>query len=80
MRHLEIIAHEAESLPIERQAEVLDFIAFLKMRQSSQEPSNSKNTPPRIKRAEIEALAGALADDPIVRPSQGVLEVRESLT
>jgi len=28
------------------------------------------------KRAELEALAGALADDPIVRPEQPVLEER----
>jgi hypothetical protein len=28
------------------------------------------------KRAELEALAGALADDPIVRPPQPALEVR----
>jgi hypothetical protein len=30
----------------------------------------------QLKRAELEALAGALADDPIVRPSQPALEVR----
>lgn len=28
------------------------------------------------KRAELEALAGALADDPLVRPEQAPLEVR----
>ena len=31
------------------------------------------------KRAELEALAGALADDPILRPEQPALEMRESL-
>jgi hypothetical protein len=36
-------------------------------------------TPPEVlenKRAEIEALAGALADDPIERPAQPLLETR----
>lgn len=74
MRRLKDIMHEVESLPAERQAEVFDFIAFLKRKQTTQ-----KSTASLSKRAEIEALAGALSDDPIVRPSQGVFEVREPL-
>jgi len=34
MGYSDIIAREAETLPPEKQAEILDFIAFLKMRQS----------------------------------------------
>ena len=34
MGYVDIIAREVDSLPSEKQAEVLDFIAFLKMRQS----------------------------------------------
>ncbi len=37
MRYAEIIAREAESLPLEKQAELLDFIAFLKVRRSHSE-------------------------------------------
>ncbi len=33
MGYSDIIAHEAETLPPEKQVEVLDFIAFLKVRQ-----------------------------------------------
>jgi hypothetical protein len=33
MRYSDIIAREAESLPPEKQAEILDFIFFLKSRQ-----------------------------------------------
>ena len=32
MGYSDIIAHEAETLPPEKQAEILDFIAFLKSR------------------------------------------------
>jgi hypothetical protein len=39
MGYSEIIAREADSLPAEKQAEILDFIAFLKFRRSS-EPSS----------------------------------------
>lgn len=34
MGYTDIIAREAETLPPEKQAEVLDFIAFLKVRQT----------------------------------------------
>ena len=34
MQYADIIAREADSLPLEKQAEVLDFIEFLKARQS----------------------------------------------
>ena len=34
MQYADIIAKEADSLLLEKQAEVLDFIAFLKARQS----------------------------------------------
>ncbi|MFZ1546788.1 MAG: hypothetical protein WAT12_06765 [Candidatus Nitrotoga sp.] len=34
MQYAHIIAREADSLPLEKQVEVLDFIAFLKDRQS----------------------------------------------
>lgn len=34
MHYADIIAREADSLPLEKQAEVLDFIEFLKSRQS----------------------------------------------
>ena len=34
MQYADIIAREADSLPLEKQVEVLDFIAFLKDRQS----------------------------------------------
>jgi hypothetical protein len=37
MEYVDIIAREADFLPSEKQAEVLDFIAFLKMRQSRTE-------------------------------------------
>jgi len=33
MRYSDIIAHESETLPPEKQIELLDFIAFLKVRQ-----------------------------------------------
>ena len=34
MQYADIIAREADSLPLEKQVEVLDFIEFLKDRQS----------------------------------------------
>lgn len=34
MQYVDIIAREADLLPLEKQAEVLDFIEFLKSRQS----------------------------------------------
>ena len=33
MQYADIIAREADSLPLEKQAEVLDFIEFLKAKQ-----------------------------------------------
>ena len=33
MGYADVIAREAETLPLEKQAEILDFIAFLKARQ-----------------------------------------------
>lgn len=51
MEYTEIIAREAEGLPPEKQAEVLDFIAFLKMRQT---PSAHASVPRTAE--EIEAF------------------------
>lgn len=34
MQYADIIAREADLLPLEKQAEVLDFIEFLKLKQS----------------------------------------------
>lgn len=34
MQYTDIIAREADSLPLEKQAEVLDFIEFLKAKQN----------------------------------------------
>ena len=45
MRRLEVITREAEMLPVEKQAEVLDFIAFLKMKQLSEQLGSSLKTP-----------------------------------
>jgi hypothetical protein len=52
MGYAEIIAREAETLPPEKQAEILDFIAFLKMRQS---PSSGLDSFPKTV-GEIEAF------------------------
>jgi len=51
MGYADIIAHEAETLPPEKQAEILDFIAFLKMRHS---PSDFVSAPKTA--SEIEAF------------------------
>ena len=51
MEYADIIAREADSLPAEKQAEVLDFIAFLKMRQSHAGVAFAPKMP-----AEIEAF------------------------
>lgn len=51
MGYSDIIAREAESLPPERQAEILDFIAFLKVRQL---PSRLASAPKTA--GEIEAF------------------------
>jgi hypothetical protein len=49
--YAKIIAKEADSLPIETQAEVLDFIEFLKLKQSR---AGDASTPRMV--AEIEAF------------------------
>ena len=51
MGYSEIIAHEVEALPPEKQAEILDFIAFLKTRYL---PSGTQ--PPPKTAEEIEAF------------------------
>lgn len=51
MQFADIIAREADSLPLGKQAEVLDFIEFLKAKQSRKEDTST----PR-KSAEIEAF------------------------
>lgn len=40
----DIIAREAETLSPEKQAEILDFIAFLKVRQLRSEPASVPKT------------------------------------
>ena len=44
MGYADIIAREAEMLPPDKQAEVLDFIAFLKVRQTPAKPSSPLKT------------------------------------
>lgn len=44
MGYSDIIAREAEALPSEKQAEVLDFIAFLKVRRLSPELASIPKT------------------------------------
>uniref|UniRef100_E6QQE9 DUF2281 domain-containing protein n=1 Tax=mine drainage metagenome TaxID=410659 RepID=E6QQE9_9ZZZZ len=51
MQYADIIAREADSLPLEKQAEVLDFIELLKGKQSRAVDSSSPKTT-----AEIEAF------------------------
>ena len=51
MQYADIIAREADSLPLEKQVEVLDFIAFLKMRQDRAGETSIPKTA-----AEIEAF------------------------
>lgn len=51
MEYAKIIAKEADSLPIEKQAEVLDFIEFLKLKQSRADDTSTPRTA-----AEIEAF------------------------
>jgi hypothetical protein len=41
MGYADIIAHEAETLPPEKQVEVLDFVAFLKVREMPAELASS---------------------------------------
>jgi len=51
MGYVGIIAREAETLPPEKQVEILDFIAFLKVRQL---PAESASAPKTV--GEIEAF------------------------
>ncbi len=51
MGYSDIIAREAETLPAEKQAEILDFIAFLKMRHLPAKLTSAPKTA-----AEIEAF------------------------
>lgn len=44
MEYANIIAREADSLPLEKQAEVLDFIEFLKAKQSRTESASAPRT------------------------------------
>ena len=48
MGYTDIIAREAETLPPEKQAEVLDFIAFLKVRQAPLERAPAPRTAEEI--------------------------------
>ena len=57
MEYAKIIAKEADSLPLEKQAEVLDFIEFLKVKQSRANDASAPRTP-----AEIEAMFAVAAE------------------
>lgn len=48
MQYTDIIAREADSLPLEKQAEVLDFIEFLKARQSREMNTSRPRTAEEI--------------------------------
>ena len=48
MKYADIIAREAASLPLEKQAEVLDFIEFLKVRKSRIGNASTARTPEEI--------------------------------
>lgn len=48
MEYANIIAREADSLPLEKQAEVLDFIEFLKVKQSRADDASTPRTPAQI--------------------------------
>ena len=48
MEYANIIAREADSLPLEKQAEVLDFIEFLKVKQSRADDASAPRTPAQI--------------------------------
>lgn len=48
MQYADIIAKEADSLPLAKQAEVLDFIEFLKARQSRAEDIYTPRTAKEI--------------------------------
>jgi len=44
MGYADIIAREAETLPLEKQVEILDFIAFLKVRKLPTNPISALKT------------------------------------
>ena len=48
MEYANIIAREADSLPVEKQAEVLDFIEFLKSKQHRSEAADLPKTAEEI--------------------------------
>lgn len=48
MQYADIIAREADSLPLAKQAEVLDFIEFLKTRQGRAEDTTTPRTTEEI--------------------------------
>lgn len=48
MQYADIIAREADSLPVEKQAEVLDFIEYLKTKQSHEMSTSIPRTPEEI--------------------------------
>lgn len=48
MQYTDIIAREADSLPLAKQAEVLDFIEFLKVKQSRPEDTSTPRTTEEI--------------------------------
>ena len=48
MGYADIIAWEADSLPLDKQAEVLDFIEFLKARQDREINTTTPRTPEEI--------------------------------
>lgn len=48
MEYADIIAREADTLPVDKQAEVLDFIEFLKARQSRKSDARSPMTSAQI--------------------------------
>ncbi len=50
MGYADIIAREANSLPAEKQAEVLDFIEFLKTRQHREEETSAPMSAEEIER------------------------------
>lgn len=48
MQYADIIARKADSLPLEKQAEVLDFIEFLKVKQSRAADTSTPRTTEEI--------------------------------
>lgn len=48
MQYADIIAREADSLPVEKQAELLDFIELLKVRQSREMAASTPRTTDEI--------------------------------